>query len=82
MLIVLVHIKVLPESLEAFMTATKANAAASRREPGIARFDAIQQSDDPTRFVLIDVCPRSEFALVRLFHLLPVNKNLPLQNQE
>lgn len=52
MLIVHVHVKVKPDSVEAFRTATLANAQASRKEPGIARFDVLQQSDDPTRFVL------------------------------
>ena len=55
MLIVLVHVHVLPEAVEKFKEATRANATASRREPGIAQFEMIQQSDDPTRFVLIEV---------------------------
>ena len=55
MLIALVHVRVLTEAIEMFKAATKANAAASRREPGIARFDVIQQNEDPTRFVLIEV---------------------------
>ena len=38
----------------AFRTATVANAQASRKEPGIARFDVLQQSDDATRFVLTE----------------------------
>lgn len=55
MLIALVHVRVLTEAIEMFKAATKANAAASRCEPGIARFDVIQQNEDPTRFVLIEV---------------------------
>jgi quinol monooxygenase YgiN len=31
------------------------NAQNSVKEPGIARFDVIQQADDPTRFVLVEV---------------------------
>ena len=31
------------------------NARLSVREPGIARFDLVQQADDPTRFVLVEV---------------------------
>jgi quinol monooxygenase YgiN len=54
MLIVHVHVHVKPEHLDAFKTATLANAEASLREPGIARFDVMQQSDDPTRFVLVE----------------------------
>jgi quinol monooxygenase YgiN len=54
MLIVHVHVQVKPECVEAFKTATLANARASVQEPGIARFDVCQQADDPTRFVLVE----------------------------
>jgi (4S)-4-hydroxy-5-phosphonooxypentane-2,3-dione isomerase len=54
MFIVHVQIKVKPECLEAFKTATLANARASVQEPGVARFDVMQQTDDPTRFVLVE----------------------------
>ncbi len=54
MLIVHVSIHVKPGSADAFIAATLANASASRQEPGIARFELIQQADDPTRFVLIE----------------------------
>ena len=52
MLIVHVHVKVKPDHVEAFLAATLANAQASRNESGIARFDVLQQSDDPTCFLL------------------------------
>ena len=55
MLVVHVHVQVKPECLEAFRAATLANAQASVKEPGIARFDVVQQADDPTRFVLVEV---------------------------
>jgi len=55
MLVVHVHVHVKPECVEAFRAATLANARASVREPGIARFDVCQQADDPTRFVLVEV---------------------------
>lgn len=55
MYIVHVFIHVKPEQLEAFTVATIENAQHSLKEPGIARFDVIQQADDPTRFVLIEV---------------------------
>ena len=55
MLIVHVHIKVKAELVEAFKEATKENARQSRKEPGIARFDVIQEKDDPTKFVLVEV---------------------------
>jgi (4S)-4-hydroxy-5-phosphonooxypentane-2,3-dione isomerase len=55
MLIVHVHVHVKPECVEAFRAATIENAKASIQEPGIARFDVIQQQDDATRFVLIEI---------------------------
>ena len=54
MLIVHVHVRVKPEHIEAFKRATIENASHSVQEPGIARFDVVQQSDDPTRFVLVE----------------------------
>jgi autoinducer 2-degrading protein len=50
---VLVHVK--PDQVEAFKAASLANARNSVQEPGIARFDVLQQLDDPTRFVLVEV---------------------------
>lgn len=55
LLVVHVHVRVKPESVEAFRAATLDNARASVREPGVARFDVVQQADDPTRFVLVEV---------------------------
>ena len=55
MLIVHVHVHVKPESVEAFKTASIENARQSRLEPGIARVDVLQQQDDPTRFLLIEI---------------------------
>ncbi len=60
MVIALVHIHVKPEMLDAFIEVTKENAHYSRLEPGIARFDFLQQADDPTRFVLIEVFRNEE----------------------
>jgi quinol monooxygenase YgiN len=54
MLIFHVQVHVKPEFIEAFKAATLANAQASIRESGIARFDVAQQADDPTRFVLVE----------------------------
>jgi (4S)-4-hydroxy-5-phosphonooxypentane-2,3-dione isomerase len=53
-LVVLVHVRVKPESIEAFRLASVENARNSILEPGIARFDVIQQVDDPARFVLVE----------------------------
>ena len=55
MIIVHVHVRVLSGFVEAFKQATVENARNSVLEPGIARFDVIQQVDDPTRFVLVEV---------------------------
>jgi len=55
MLIVHVHVHVKPEFVDAFRQATLENACHSVQEPGIARFDVIQQLDDPARFVLVEV---------------------------
>ena len=54
MLVVYVQVHVKPDFIEAFKAATLANARASVLESGIARFDVVQQSDDPSRFVLIE----------------------------
>lgn len=55
MLIVTVFVRVKPDAIEQFHEASLENAKQSVREPGIARFDVLQQKDDPTRFVLIEV---------------------------
>ena len=60
MLIVHVHVRVKGESVEAFKAASIENARYSVQEPGIARFDVIQQADDHTRFVLVEVYRTNE----------------------
>jgi quinol monooxygenase YgiN len=55
MLIVHVQVVVKEESVPAFIEATRLNAAASRAEPGVLRFDLIQQDGSPNRFVLIEI---------------------------
>ena len=55
MLVVHVHVHVKPEHIESFKQATLANARESLKEPGVARFDVVQQQDDPARFVLVEV---------------------------
>src|SRR5512134_157487 len=55
MQIVLVHVHVKPEFVDAFKQASIENASKSVKEAGIARFDVIQQSDDPTKFILVEV---------------------------
>ena len=55
MLVVHVHVHVKPECVDAFRQACVENATQSIQEPGIVRFDVIQQLDAPTRFVLVEV---------------------------
>jgi (4S)-4-hydroxy-5-phosphonooxypentane-2,3-dione isomerase len=62
MLVVHVHVRVKPESVGEFRQATVENARSSVQEPGIARFDVVQQQDDATRFVLIEVYRTPEAA--------------------
>jgi (4S)-4-hydroxy-5-phosphonooxypentane-2,3-dione isomerase len=54
MLIVHVHVHVRSECVQEFRDATIENARHSIQEPGIARFDVVQRTDDPTRFVLVE----------------------------
>ncbi len=55
MLVVHVAVHVKPGCVEAFKAASLENARQSVCEPGIARFDVLQQADDPTRFILNEV---------------------------
>jgi len=55
MFIIHVFVHVNSGDVEAFKGATIENARASIQEDGIARFDVVQQQDDPTRFVLLEV---------------------------
>jgi (4S)-4-hydroxy-5-phosphonooxypentane-2,3-dione isomerase len=50
---VFVHVKA--DKAEAFKQASLENARNSIQEPGVARFDVLQQQDDPSRFVLVEV---------------------------
>ena len=52
--IVHVHIHIRPEHCAAFIAATQDNVRNSSLEPGIARFELIQQADDADRFTLVE----------------------------
>ncbi|GEL71880.1 MULTISPECIES: antibiotic biosynthesis monooxygenase [Myxococcus] len=54
LLVVHVQVHVKQEHVDAFHQATLANARESVKEPGIARFDVLQDAEDPTRFVLVE----------------------------
>ena len=58
--IVHVHVHVKSEFVEAFKQATLENASNSVLEEGIARFDVLQQNDDPTCFILVEVYKTAE----------------------
>ena len=60
MLIVHIHVRVKPESVADFRQVTIENARSSVQEPGIARFDVVEQQDDTTRFVLVEVYRTAE----------------------
>jgi autoinducer 2-degrading protein len=55
MLIVHVDIHVVPDRVDDFLAATRANATASVREPGVLRFDVVVDLADPTHVVLVEV---------------------------
>ncbi len=55
LIVVHVNVHVKPDAVDAFRAATLPNGAASRKEPGVVRFDVVQDLEDPTRFVLVEV---------------------------
>jgi autoinducer 2-degrading protein len=60
MLVVHVHVHVKPEAIAAFIAATRLNSNESLKEPGVARFDLIQEVDDPGHFVLVEAYKNSD----------------------
>jgi quinol monooxygenase YgiN len=62
MFIVHVFVHVKENKAEEFCKATVENARNSLQEPGVARFDVVQQQDDPSRFVLVEVYREPEDA--------------------
>ncbi len=60
MLIVHVHIQVKADQIDAFKAACIENSRNSLKEPGIARFDVLQQQDDPTKFLLVEIYRTAE----------------------
>ena len=55
MLVVHVHVRIRPGQVEEFLAATLINARASLAEPGVLRFDVIQDEADPAHVVLVEV---------------------------
>lgn len=62
MLIAHVHVHVKPESIEAFRAASAENARHSIHEPGVVRFEVLQDASDRARFVLVEVFRDAEAA--------------------
>ena len=60
MQIVLVHVNVKSQFVEDFKQASIENASHSVKEAGVARFDVIQQTEDPTKFILVEVYKTAE----------------------
>jgi autoinducer 2-degrading protein len=55
MLVVHVHARLRPDRVEDFLAATLVNARVSLAEPGVLRFDVIQDQADPAHVVLVEV---------------------------
>jgi autoinducer 2-degrading protein len=55
LLVVHVDIAVVPDQLQGFLDATEENAMASRKEPGVVRFDVLSDREDPTHVVLVEI---------------------------
>ncbi|MBP6711970.1 MAG: antibiotic biosynthesis monooxygenase [Propionivibrio sp.] len=60
--VTLVHVRVKPAAIDAFIAATRANHEASIQEPGNQRFDVLQAPDDPARFILYEAYASAEDA--------------------
>lgn len=54
MYVTIVHVHVKKERINDFIEASRINHLASVKEPGNRRFDVLQMTDDPARFVLYE----------------------------
>lgn len=55
MYVVIVQIHVKPKCLDSFISATLKNVSCSLQEPGVVRFDFIQNIEESNRFILIEI---------------------------
>ena len=62
MIVTCVYVHVKPDAVESFINATIENHLSTVREPGNLRFDFIQQSDDPCRFMIYEAYESEEAA--------------------
>lgn len=53
--IVHVHFQIKPEHIEDFKKASMENAESSRQEAGVIHFDILQQQDDPSRLMFVEI---------------------------
>jgi autoinducer 2-degrading protein len=60
--VTIVHVHVRSEHVEDFIAASAANHEGSVREPGNLRFDVLQSTEDPSRFVLYEAYASAEAA--------------------
>ena len=54
MFVTLVHVRVKPQHVDAFINMTRANHRGSVKEPGNLRFDVLQSPEDPCQFLLYE----------------------------
>ena len=54
MFVTLVHVRVKPQHVDAFINMTRANHKGSVKEPGNRRFDVLQSPEDPCQFLLYE----------------------------
>jgi len=62
MIVTIVTVYVKPESIDDFIEASTENHQASIEEPGNMRFDVLQSTTDPTRFLLYEAYESEEAA--------------------
>lgn len=60
--VTLVHVRVKSEHVQAFIDATRRNHEGSVQEPGCLRFDVVQSTEEPDRFVLYEAYRSAEDA--------------------
>ncbi len=63
MITTIVYVRVKPEHIEEFITATVKNHEQSVKEPGNLRFDVLQQQDDASAFAIYEAYESEEMAL-------------------
>ncbi len=63
MIVRVISLRVKPEQIDEFKTATIANHVGSLKEPGILRFDVLQNETDPSEFLLYEAYESQEATL-------------------